>query len=627
MVNQKLMTRWGSALDRNSPLSEYPRPQLQREQWLCLNGVWDYAMTDGVFEGISSEPSLYDGEIVVPFSLEALLSGVEKQLLPGNTLWYRRVVNFGKTHERQKSGSRLMLNFGAVDQRCEVFVNGHSVGSHEGGYWPFGFDITDVVCEGDNRVVVAVVDDSDSSNQAWGKQRLNRGGIWYTAQSGIWQTVWSEWVPKTYISQVRLTPQWRHNAVDIEVSVAGEERCEASVHVRDDTKVVASGTTEAGALRLKIADARSWSPDDPFLYTVEVRTTSDPSQPDSVGIDGGRVADAGPADAEDIGAVDTIHSYFGMREFSTEIDRRGNLRPLLNGKPIFHTGLLDQGYWSDGLYTAPSDEAMVWELKQLKTMGFNMLRKHIKVEPLRWYYHCDRLGIMVWQDCVSGGGPYKPLVIQALPFMNINLRDSHYALFGSKSAEWRRHYVRDLRRTVATLYNVTSIAVWVPFNEGWGQFDALKAEREIRRLDGTRLVDHASGWHDQGGGDFTSRHIYYKHFRPRGMRRRKDRVLALTEFGGFSLPSDGHMSSNDLFGYKVYRTGSELMEAIEHLYQTDVEKWVQQGLSVSIYTQVSDVEDEINGLFSFDRAVVKVDGERIARMNERLKNLMSTETR
>lgn len=621
-----LLTPWGEKTDREHPWPEYPRPQLRRDNWLCLNGIWEYAITAGRIR-----PACFDGDIVVPFSPESALSGVNRQLQPGQTLWYRRKISFPPLAD----GRRLLLHFGAVDQHCRVWLNDVPLGSHDGGYWPFTFDITRAVRPDENELILAVTDDSDAGTEAWGKQRQKRGGIWYTGQSGIWQTVWCEEVPAVCIERLRITPQWRENAVEIEVFLddGSEKRMTApagspliepaaasaihtsavttvTVQVLDGDVIAAEETADVCetdsssfapdcssqsrqanhvALRLSIPDVKSWSPDDPFLYTLRITAGEDHAD-----------------------------SYFGMREFSTAADRDGHLRPTLNGKPIFHTGLLDQGYWSDGLYTPPSDEAMVHELMTLKKLGFNMLRKHIKIEPLRWYYHCDRLGILVWQDFVSGGGPYSPMVTQVLPFLNVRLSDSRYALFGRADKKNRSYFWRDMKRTVELLYNAVSINVWVPFNEGWGQFDAVKTENKLRAMDSTRLVDHASGWHDQGGGDFASYHIYYKHFHPK--KDTKGRILALTEFGGFSHPTAGHMASDVLFGYKIFETQEKLEQEVMRLYEEDVFPLLKDGLSASIYTQVSDVEDEINGLFTYDRRRLKFSETVWQTINQRLKS-------
>ncbi|UTC82614.1 glycoside hydrolase family 2 protein [Treponema denticola] len=568
-----LLTPWGKSLNQDCPLNEYPRPQLVRENWQCLNGRWDYAITE-----TEEVPKTWDGAIIVPFSPESLLSGIGKRLLPGKRLWYRREFTF----EKCKDGERLLLHFGAVDQHCSVYINGKKAGSHSGGYWPFYFDISGFLKDGKNEVVVSVTDDTDTGDEAYGKQTLNRGEIWYTGQSGIWQTVWAEKVPETYIQSVKITPHFKNAEVELELFMCGAESvplgANASVKIFDGEKAVAEGLFQNNRALVKMPDDfKSWSPESPFLYDFEVKA-----------------------------GKDSIRSYFGMREFGILKGKAGPVLSL-NGKPIFHHGLLDQGYWSDGMYTPPSDEAMIWEIKTLKNMGFNMLRKHIKIEPLRWYYHCDKIGMLVWQDFVSGGGPYKDFVVKYAPWLGFNFKDgkSRYALHGRKSETGRKNFMRDAERTIDLLYNISSIAVWVPFNEGWGQFDAASAAALVRKKDAARLIDHASGYFDQGAGDFHSYHIYYKAFRPK--KDNRGRVLALTEFGGFSLPVQEHMSSDILFGYKMFKTKEELNDAVWKLYVKDVFPAIEKGLSASIYTQVSDVEDEINGLFTYDRKKIKFD--------------------
>ncbi|UTY28480.1 glycoside hydrolase family 2 protein [Treponema putidum] len=575
---KQLLTPWGESLNKDCPLNEYPRPQLVRENWQCLNGRWDYAITETEGHPIKWEPpKTWDGAIIVPFSPESLLSGVQRQLLPGKKLWYRREFAF----EKCKDGERLLLHFGAVDQHCSVYINGKKAGSHSGGYWPFYFDITDFINSDKTEITVLVIDNTDTGDEAYGKQTLNRGEIWYTGQSGIWQTVWSERVPENYIQTVKITPHFKKAEVELELFMccgAGlpPQIGNISVKIFDGEKAVSEGNIQDNHIFLKMPDDfKSWSPESPFLYDLEIKA-----------------------------GKDTVYSYFGMREFGL-LDGKSGPVLSLNGKPIFHHGLLDQGYWSDGMYTPSSDEAMIWEIKTLKNMGFNMLRKHIKIEPLRWYYHCDKLGMLVWQDFVSGGGPYKDFVVKYAPWLGFNFKDgkSRYALHGRKSESGRKNFMRDAERTIDLLYSITSIAVWVPFNEGWGQFDAASAAALIRKKDTTRLIDHASGYFDQGEGDFHSYHIYYKAFRPK--KDKRGRVLALTEFGGFSLPVQGHMSSDILFGYKMFGSKEELNEAIWNLYKKDVLPAIEKGLSASIYTQVSDVEDEINGIFTYDRKEIK----------------------
>ena len=603
ITQKELTTRWGKNLERIAPLPEYPRPQLKRRRWVSLNGVWEYAIRED-----SAEPTEFDGEIVVPFSPECLLSGVGRQLLPGQRLWYRRTLRFNEgtpdgancgdtgvntgANARVNGGGnpseRIILHFGAVDQHCTVFLNGGQVGEHSGGYWPFSFDITDAVGEGENTLTVCVRDDSDTGGEAFGKQKLKRGGIWYTAQSGIWQTVWWERVPAEHIESLVIQPDVGRGEVEFYLTFSGDAvPPPVRIQIRGSLGIAAEGESEGDVVRLKLNEIRLWSPDDPFLYTVEI-----------------------------IAGDDRVESYFGMREFGVRRDEKGVLRFFLNGKPIFLSGVLDQGYWSDGMYTPPSDEAMEWEITHLKDMGFNMLRKHIKIEPLRWYWHCDRLGMIVWQDFVNGGDRYKPMVILVLPFIGRRLKDSRYHRFGRKDKTGRAIFERDMRRTVSLLIGSPSLAVWGPFNEGWGQFDACRITEELRKLDSSRPIDHASGWHDQGCGDFHSSHIYFRKYKMK--RDSRGRMEALTEFGGYSLPESGHMSSEKLFGYRMYKDRKNFTEAVLNLYEKEVLPAVSRGLSVSVYTQVSDVEDEINGLFTYDREIVKMDTAAMKKMNRKL---------
>ena len=577
-----LLTPWGEKLDRDHPLPEYPRPQLRRESCLNLNGRWQYAIRPRK----EKEPAAFDGEIIVPFSPECLLSGVQKKVMPEDRLWYRRTFTLPEGFRKD----RVLLHFGAVDQSCHVSVNGRLVGSHEGGYLPFTCDITDALTEGENVLTASVTDATSDSRHAYGKQSFRPGGIWYTPQSGIWQTVWLESVPENYVEKLAITPLYDEKRVRFVLQARDPEG--ASITVRKDGVVIAEDwyDAEKGFAELAVMDGafRPWSPEDPFLYDVTVT------------LKGG----------------DQIESYFAMRKFGV-MTIGGKKVLALNDKPIFMSGVLDQGYWSDGLYTPPADEAMVYDIRKMKDLGFNMLRKHIKIEPLRWYYHCDRLGMLVWQDLVSGGSRLDPLVIQVLPFLGVHLKDHKYHRFGREDQAGRDQFVRDLHDTVELLYNTPSLAVWVPFNEGWGQFDSLLATQALWEQDPTRLVDHASGWHDQGGGDFKSRHVY---FRPVRLKHDKNRVLALSEFGGYSLPTAGHTASEKLFGYRMYKTGEEFMDALAGLYEKEILPCMRkQALSAAVYTQVSDVEDEVNGILSFDRKVCKVDEARLKAINEQLR--------
>ncbi|MBE6990760.1 MAG: glycoside hydrolase family 2 [Ruminococcaceae bacterium] len=572
---KQLYTPWGEALDREHPLPEYPRPQLVRNSYVNLNGPWTYTVEDG-----EEYTRRRTGTITVPFVPECLLSGCDFQLHSGETLWYERAFTLPEGFRRD----RVLLHFGAVDQSCTVRVNDAVVGGHEGGYLPFTLDITDALRGGENRLTVAVRDLTDGGPHAYGKQKYDRGGIWYTATSGIWQTVWLESVPQKYIRRLRLTPDFDGRLLRWQVEA--DDPAGAHMVVRMNGTCIAEDRADeegCGTSLIREEYFRPWSPEDPFLYTVEVTL-----------------------------GEDRVESYFGMRKFST-VEHRGRRVFALNNEPYFQSGLLDQGYWSDGLYTPPADAAVVHDIETVKTMGFNMLRKHIKVEPLRWYYHCDRLGILVWQDAVSGGSPFLPLYTQYLPFIGVPIGDKPSRRLGRADEKGRAQFERDLKGMIDLLYNCVSLCLWTPFNEGWGQFDAGRIAAQIKVLDPTRPVDHASGWHDQGGGDVQSRHVYYKPVRLKNDGRR---VLALTEFGGYSLPVPGHCAAEKEFGYRAYRSAEAWMDAVEKLYREQVHPWIdREGLSAAVYTQVSDVEEEVNGLMTFDRRVTKMDPARMAAIN------------
>ncbi len=562
------------SIDPSSPvLPEYPRPQLRRDSYLNLNGPWDYAITD-----TDVQPERFDGQILVPFSPEAPLSGVRRTLTPDRFLWYRRRVTLPAGFVRE----RTLLHFGAVDQEAAVFVNGEQLAHHIGGYLPFFCDVTEALHGGDAlEIVVCVRDGTDASYHTRGKQKRARGGIWYTPQSGIWQTVWMESLPKTHIRSLRITPLFDEAAVELRAQTSLPCACVARLDGR--TVTFCSGT----AVRIPMPGFHPWSPEDPFLYDLTLEA-----------------------------GEDRVESYFAMRSFGVGPDAEGRPRLLLNGKPYFHTGVLDQGYWPEGLYTAPSDEALAADIALMKRMGFNMLRKHIKVEPLRWYYHCDRLGMLVWQDMPNGGGRYRLSTVSLPLFTGRHRDDRDYAAFARQEAAGRREFAKELREMVEHLYNCPCIAMWVPFNEGWGQFDARETAEWLRAFDPTRTVDHASGWHDQGAGDVRSLHVYFRPYR----HRQEDgaRATVLSEFGGYNLRVAGHAFSRKDFGYRRFRTAEEFGFALQDLYVRQIIPAKAQGLSATVYTQLSDVEDELNGLVTYDRAVVKMDVEAMRALNDAL---------
>ena len=569
-----LMTPWGERLDENCILTEYPRPQMRRNSYLNLNGRWEYAITDS-----DESPRHWDGTILVPFSPESTLSGVGRSLQPGQTLWYRREVIVPQGFI--PADGRLLLHFGAVDQEAAVYWNGRLLGRHMGGYNAFTLDATDALGPR-NSLVVRVHDDTDASFHSRGKQKTRRGGIWYTPQSGIWQTVWMEAVPRHYIESLRIVPLFDQSAVEVMVRCSQPLQCEATV----DGRTVPFTSGEPA--RIPMPDFRAWSPEDPYLYDLSVTL-----------------------------GEDRVESYFGMRKMEVRADRGGVKRLFLNGEPYFQSGLLDQGYWPDGLYTAPSDEALIYDIQTAKAMGFNLLRKHIKVEPMRWYYHCDRLGMLVWQDMPSGGGKYRFSTITLPLVTGIHRRDNHYRAFARASSQGRGEYMDELEEMVGQLFNAPSVVLWVPFNEGWGQFDSTLVMERLHALDPTRPVDPASGWHDQGAGELRSLHVYFKPFRFR--RDRRGRALALSEFGGYNLRVDGHCFNQKDYGYRRLPDAAALWRDFSRLYEREVLPAVPRGLCASVYTQLSDVEDELNGLMTYDRRVVKLDADEVRELNERLK--------
>ena len=575
-----MLTPWGEALDKNAVLQEYPRPQLVRESYYNLNGLWDYAITAS-----DACPGAWDGEILVPFSPEAPLSGVGRILKPGQVLWYRRTLPFAKP-----DGGRMLLHIGAADQRAWVYVNGLLAGTHTGGYTAFTLDMTKLLRDGENILTVAVRDDTDAVPLSRGKQKTKRGGIWYTPQSGIWQTVWAEHVPENYVQALLFTPELPEGRVRWRLAAPAPKG--ARIEISYQGTPVAEGETDedgCGSAVLPPEQLHLWSPEAPNLYDVTI-TLGD----------------------------DTVRSYFAMRTVGTGKDAAGHPCLLLNGQPYFQHGVLDQGYWPDGLYTAPSDEALIYDITLMKRLGFNMLRKHIKIEPMRWYYHCDRLGMIVWQDMVCGAKKIDLFFVGVLPNMFIrSIPDSHYKWFGVDNEECRREHEKATFETIDHLYNCTSIGCWVPFNESWGQFDAKRIGEAVKEYDPTRIVDHASGWHDQKGPELKSVHQYILPFIP---PKGDGRPLVLSEFGGYSRIIANHVwNMEKSFGYIMYKTKETLTDAYKRLFEKQIIPNIKKGLSATVYTQVSDVEFEVNGIYTYDRELLKIDADTIRELNAKLK--------
>jgi len=569
-----------------------------RDEWVILNGIWELA----VLEDSAGAPQTYPDRILVPFPLESALSGVARAVSPSERIWYRRTFSLPDTvpaSSGTRRSIRWLLHFGAVDWEAEVSVNGQILGAHRGGYDPFTFDVTDALRDGgDQEVVVAVRDPTDEGDQPRGKQVLDPHGIWYTAVSGIWQSVWLEPVPQTHVRGLRVEPDLRGERVVVRVDVEDRDGgTGVRVVVLDgDREVARAAGTPGEPIPLAIPNPRPWSPDDPFLYSLRVSL-----EPSSARDDASLPERVGSGTATRVAEGDEIRSYFGMRSIGIGPDGQGHLRLLLNGEPLFQMGLLDQGWWPDGLYTAPTDQALRSDILRSKALGFNLIRKHVKVEPARWYYHADREGILVWQDMPSADN-------------------------GTEAA--RRQFADELRRVVDALRNHPSIVMWVPFNEGWGQHDTEAVAGWVKAHDPTRLVNPASGWTDEGGGDVLDVHRYPGPGTPDAgalprwaspPRRYPDglpsfpdvRVAVLGEFGGLGIPLAGRTwVEEENWGYRSFET----LEALNRAYRDllfQLRPLIGEGLSAAVYTQTTDVEVEVNGVMTYDREVVKLSEESV----------------
>ncbi|MCB2179551.1 beta-galactosidase [bacterium] len=585
----RLMTSWASQVSPENVHPEYPRPQMRRTAWMHLNGLWQYAIT----RKEEPKPDKFEGKILVPFPVESALSGVMRPLQPNQLLWYRRTFHL----PQEWLGQRIFLHFGAVDWETTIWLNGEKLGSHRGGYTPFSFELTEVLSTGENELVLSVWDPTDAHGQQRGKQALNPGGIWYTASSGIWQTVWLEPVPEDHIDSFTLLPQYDEQELHVHLETGGTGDAESvTLRVRDGDKTITTVTGLAGEFfSLQLPNFTPWSPEDPHLYDLTLTLCDAAGTP-----------------------IDTVESYFGMRKFSLDKDAQGNTRFCLNNAPYFQYGLLDQGYWPDGLHTAPTDEALRSDLEQIKALGLNMVRKHVKIEPARYYYHCDRLGLIVWQDMVNGGNPVGYVRSFTENFVSLPHSDEgHHTRSGRADEESRRDFNAELNQMIASLYNTVSIGMWVLFNEGWGQFNANKTAQWVKKLDPSRLVDHASGWFDQGGGDFVSKHNYFRALKP--LPPEDQRAMILSEFGGYVLNLEGHLwEPGKTFGYRRFNTSEELTEAYTDLIEKQLLPWAARGLSGAVFTQLTDVEIETNGFLTYDRKVVKMNADRVRTVHDTL---------
>jgi len=578
-VPGNIMTRWAKDVTPENAWREYPRPQLTRPKWLNLNGLWEYAITPRT-QDVAPE---FHKQILVPFPIESALSGVKHRLQSDERLWYKRTFSIPRAW-REK---RILLHFEAVDWEAKVSVNDRLVGEHVGGYIPFWFDITDVLENSENELILSVWDPTNTSWQQRGKQVLNPKSIWYTAVSGIWQTVWLEPVPQTYITGLKITPDVDSGTARVKVNLAGTQTGAGEVRVRvmeTGMLIAAEETNSAEAeVSVPIPNPKLWNPDSPHLYDLEVTM-----------------------------GEDKVGSYFGMRKFSMEGGRL-----CLNNQPLFQFGPLDQGYWPDGLYTPPTDEAMRRDIELVKRLGCNMLRKHVKVEPSRYYYYCDQLGLIVWQDMPNGGKAVGDVASFLTILFGSRRRDRNYRYAGREDKGSRREYRCELQEMVDHLHNFACIGIWVPFNEGWGQFNAKATAEWLKEYDPTRLVDHASGWFDQSAGDCKSLHVYFKELPI--IRPEKRRATVLSEFGGYSLKVSEHLW-NPLteFGYKKFSNSEALTDAYISLLESQLQPCIDAGLSAAVYTQTADVEIEVNGFVTYDREVEKMDFEEVLEAHRRL---------
>ena len=651
---KQLYTKWGEALQAQmqeneevSVLEEYPRPTMIRDSYYNLNGWWDYAITDQTAGG--EPPLAYEGKILVPFSPEAALSGVGRQVQPDEYLWYHKTLPFEKA--KIKTDMRLLLHFGAVDQTARLYVDGKEALEHLGGYLPFTLDLTPYARESRADtldLVVRVIDVSDTSYHARGKQKLQRGGMYYTAQSGIWQTVWMEYVPAMAIRQVEVQTDMDRGQVrfliDAQQMVDGRSENElheksknyknntTSASVPVDIKIFASSYAQPNLVtpsakiqeisgrpvvaavhdqvgireksqdsdnsdlfHLSLADIlltipedciRLWTPETPYLYDYEITVRN-----------------------ADNTKEDSIYGYFALRSFTKETDGDGILRICLNHQPIFMEGVLDQGYWPDGLLTPPADAAYIFDILGMKETGFRMIRKHIKIESERFYFHCDRLGMIVWQDMVNGGSAYKDWYVTylatALSFLQIRSKDSHKKLLSRDDQAGCMEWKQEMLATIGLLKPHPCISTWVIFNEGWGQFSTNEMVALAREADPTRLIDAASGWYDQGSGDMNSFHNYFFPLVIPRDKKKARRVAVLSEYGGYSYGIPEHSTTEDIYGYGTYKDTESLREAYQKR-RHEAMALIADGLCASVYTQVSDIEDEVNGIYTYDRKIKKI---------------------
>jgi len=573
-VKGQIMTKWAEDVDPNNPLPEYPRPQLRREDWKNLNGLWNYAILPRE-EKINKA---FDSKILVPFPIESALSGVGKELNANQRLWYQ--CFFKVPHSW--NGKKILLHFGAVDWEMELWINNKKVGTHKGGYTSFYFDITNyITLDKENDLVVVVWDPTNKGTQERGKQSLTPEGIYYTAVSGIWQTVWLEPVSITFIKHIEIICDIDAETLDLVLDVEGIQLNDfIHIEIKEKDKIIITQKHQFSTkIKIKIPSPKLWSPNSPFLYDLILKIERE-----------GEI-------------IDEINSYFGMRNIELSPIKDGFRKILLNNNLIFQYGTLDQGYWPDGLYTAPTDEALYYDIEITKKLGFNMIRKHVKVEPARWYYHCDKIGILVWQDMPNGG---NEILVPTKTIENLKQSD--------RDDQEKKQYYNELEAMIKQIFNSPSVIVWVPFNEGWGQFDTESVVKKIKELDRTRLVDNASGWFDHGVGDICDRHHYPRPKMPE-INKIGDRAAVIGEFGGLGLEIKNHIwKCSSKFVYRNYDDPNRMLNKYRQLISR-LKKLLEEGLVGAIYTQITDVEGEVNGLLTYDRKIIKMNENQLKVLN------------
>ena len=574
-AGDKIKTAWAEKINANSVLPEYPRPIMERADWINLNGLWNYAIQ----KAGKAEPGTFDGQILVPFAVESSLSGVQKTVGEENEVWYNRTFEVPSKWK----GKNILLHFGAVDWKAEVWINDIKIGTHTGGYTPFSFDITPFLNKaGNQKLVVKVWDGTDKGYQPRGKQVSKPNGIWYTSVTGIWQTVWMEPVAAKHIVNLQTVPNIDKNQLNVNVATSD---CSANdiveVKIFDGTTEIATAkAVSSEKLELSVPNAKLWSPESPFLYTMKVRLISNGA------------------------SVDQVNSYFAMRKVSTKRDANGIVRMELNNKAYFQFGPLDQGWWPDGLYTAPTDEALKYDLQKTKDFGFNMIRKHVKVEPARWYTYCDQLGILVWQDMPSGDK--SPQWQNRNYFNGTELK---------RSAESEANYRKEWKEIIDYLYSYPCVGTWVPFNESWGQFKTPEIVEWTKTYDPSRLVNPASGGNHYPVGDILDLHNYPG---PDMYLFDGQRATVLGEYGGIGLALEGHLWNTDKnWGYVQFKNSKEVTDEYVK-YAESLLKFIKSGFSAGVYTQTTDVEGEVNGLMTYDRKVIKIDEQRVREINRKI---------